>query len=56
LTLEESIIKVLPDVPKIMGDGHRYEFEQVRDWWYDKDKNHMQSPVRKPFDPDTPYT
>ena len=56
LTLEESIIKVLPDVPKIMGDGHKYEFEQVRDWWYDKDKNHMQSPVRQRFDPDTPYT
>ena len=56
LTLEESIIKVLPDVPKIMGDGHKYEFEQVRDWWYDKDKNHMQSPVRQRFDPDTPFS
>jgi hypothetical protein len=56
LTLEDSIIKVLPDVPKIIGDGHKYEFEQVRDWWYDKDKKHMQSPVRQRFDPDTPYT
>jgi hypothetical protein len=55
LTLEESILKVLPEVQKIMGDGHKYEFEQVRDWWYDKDKKHMQSPVRSRFDADNPY-
>ena len=55
LTLDESIIKVLPDVPRIMGDGHNYGFEQVRDWWYDKDKKHMQSPMRSHFDADNPY-
>jgi len=55
LTLDESIIKVLSEVPRIMGDGHSYGFEQVRDWWYDKDKKHMQSPMRSRFDADDPY-
>jgi len=56
LTLEESINKVLPDAQRIMGDGHNYSFEQVRDWWYDKDKKHMKSPLRSRFDADNPYS
>ena len=56
LTLEESINKVLSEVPRIMGGGHSYGFEQVRDWWYDKDKKHMQSPMRSRFDADGPYS
>ncbi len=55
LTLEESIFKVLPEVPKIMGDGHKYEYDQIRDWWYDNDKKHMQSPLRNRFDADNPF-
>jgi hypothetical protein len=56
LTLDDSINKVLPEVPKIMGDGHKYDFEQIRDWWYDKDKNHMQSPLRMRYDADNPFS
>ena len=52
LTLEESIFKVLPVVATIMGNEHKYEFEQIRDWWYDKDKKHMQSRLRNRFDAD----
>ena len=55
LTLEESIFKVLPLVATIMGDEHKYEYEQIRDWWYDKDKKHMQSPLRNRFDADNPF-
>jgi hypothetical protein len=56
LTLDDSINKVLPEVSKIMGDGHKYDFEQIRDWWYDKDKNHMQSPLRMRYDADNPFS
>jgi hypothetical protein len=56
MTLEEAIFQVLPEVPKIMGDGFKYEFDQIRDWWYDKDKTHMQSPLRDRFSPDDPFS
>ena len=56
LTLTEAIIKVLPEVPKIMADGGAYDFEQVKSWWYDPDKRHMQSPLRSLNDPDDPYS
>ena len=56
LTLDDSINKVLPEVSKIMGDGHKYDFEQIRDWWYDKDKNHKQSPLRMRYDADNPFS
>ena len=45
-TLEESINMILPEVSKIMGDNHQYDFEVVRNWWYDSDKTHMRSPLR----------
>lgn len=56
LTLKEAIVRVLPEVPKIMGDGGAYDFEQVKSWWYDPDKRHMQSPLRSLNDPDDPYS
>ena len=55
LTVEQAIERVLPNVPKIMGDHGKYDVEKVRGWWYDADKKHMQSPIRRPFDRDYPY-
>ena len=55
MTLQDSINKVLPIVRDLMGDGHRYEFEQVRSWWYDDNKTHMKSPLRGSMDRDNPY-
>lgn len=56
LTLTDSIIKMLPAIPGIMGDGCAYDFEQVKSWWYDPDKRHMQLPLRNLNDPDDPYS
>jgi hypothetical protein len=55
LDLKSAIEKVLPLVPRIMNDGHIYDFEQVRSWWYDENKLHMRSPLRSSLDPDNPY-
>jgi hypothetical protein len=55
LSLEKAIEKVLPKVGQIMGDSHNYDLDQVKSWWYDKDKKHMQSPMRNELDPDNPY-
>lgn len=56
LTLTDAINKLLPTIPGIMGDGCAYDFEQVKSWWYDPDKMHMQSPLRNLNDPDDPYS
>jgi hypothetical protein len=56
LTLTEAIVRILPEVPKIMGDGGAYDFEQVKSWWYDPDKQHMQSQLRSLNDRDDPYS
>jgi hypothetical protein len=53
--LTGAIYKVLEEVPEIMGDGDNYDYEQIRSWWYDRDKLHMQSPIRSVNDPDNPY-
>jgi hypothetical protein len=55
LSLTGAIYKVLEEVPEIMGDGDNYDYEQIRSWWYDRDKLHMQSPIRSVNDPDNPY-
>ena len=55
MNLTDAIYKVLEEVPEIMADGNNYDYEQIRSWWYDSDKLHMQSAIRSLNDPDNPY-
>jgi hypothetical protein len=54
-TLEQAINKIIDKVPEMMGDGGKYDFDQVMSWWKDRNKRHMRSPIRNKTDRDNPY-
>jgi len=56
LSLDKALEKVVPLARKLFGveDSDQYDARYLRKLWYDPSYAHMKTPVRTPFDPDSP--